>query len=347
MAAPEQITAFLADPANFLIGLDLGQGRFQFIRMSRQEVSNKAFLDTRAIEARHKKTELPGAAVLETLRGEMTKQPLLKACYLFHTSFCCSTLIARCLDTPGINLSLKEPFALLGLSGFKRRNKNFDARSNQWNNWCDLTLRLLSRRFVEGEGILLKPSNGANNILPEILDYPGTDKVVLLYSSLDHFLAAVISNGEDLFSYVSAILKLFIRDFGDGVDLADPSELKALQRAALAWTLQMKAFEAAAGSFPEKVTTLDGQRFLDDPANILIRLNAFYDLGFARKDLEAVASGPVMTAHSKEPGKAYSPQTQNKETLKIILENQKEFTEAAKWCRDLGLDYKGGLSNPL
>ena len=75
MAAPEQITAFLADPANFLFSLDLGQGQFQFIRMSRREVSHKAFLDNRAIEARHKKTELPGAAVLETLRGEMTKQP--------------------------------------------------------------------------------------------------------------------------------------------------------------------------------------------------------------------------------------------------------------------------------
>ena len=236
---------------------------------------------------------------------------------------------------------------MLGLSGFKRRTKDFDARGNQWINWRDLTLRLLSRRFVAGEGILLKPSNGANNILPEILDYPGTDKVVLLYSSLDHFLAAVISNGEDLFSYVSAILKLFIRDFGDGVDLADPSELTGLQRAALAWALQMKAFEAAAGSFPEKVTTLDCQKFLDDPTDILVRLNVFYELGFSRKELEAIASGPVMTAHSKEPGKAYSPQTQNKETLKIIRENRKELSEAAKWCRDLGLDYKGGLSNPL
>ena len=347
VAAPEQIAAFLADPANFLIGLDLGQGQFQFIRMPRQEVSDKAFLDTRAIETRHKKTELPGAAVLETLRGEMTKQPPLKACYLFHTSFCCSTLIARCLDMPGINLSLKEPYALLGLSGFKRRSKNFDTRSDQWINWRDLTLRLLSRRFVAGERILLKPSNGANNILPEILDYPGTDKVVLLYSSLDHFLVAAIGGGEAWFSYISAILKLFIRDFGDGVDLADPSELTALHRAALAWALQMKAFEAAAGSFPEKVTTLDCQRFLDDPADILVRLNVFYDLGFDRKDLEAVASGPVMTAHSKEPGKAHSPKDQVEETLKVIRENRKEFTEVAKWCRDLGLDYKGGLSNPL
>jgi len=339
----DQITAFLADPANFLIGLDLQQGQFQFIHMPREEISSKAFLDTRAMEPGHKRAVLQGDAILQVLAGG----PPLKANYLFHSSFCCSTLIARCLDFPGKNLSLKEPFALLGLSGFKRRSKNFDRSGEVWKNWRDPTLKLLSRPHLDGEQVLMKPSNGANNILPEILDYSGTGKVVLLYSLLDHFLAAVISGGQDRFGYVGSILPLFIRDFGAGLDLPDRQSLTPLQRAALVWALQMKTFKEVAAVAPEKVRTLDCQNFLDDPVEILLRLNAFYGMGFSRTDLEAVASGPVMTMHSKEPGKAHSAKDQKQETLKAIHDNRKELTEVTKWCREFEWEFEQSLPNPL
>ncbi|MCH8347847.1 MAG: hypothetical protein IH901_05050 [Proteobacteria bacterium] len=350
MAAPEQIAAFLANPANFLIGLDLGQGQFQFIRMPRQEVSDKAFLDTRAIETRHKKTELPGAAVLETLRGEMTKQPPLKACYLFHTSFCCSTLIARCLDMLGINLSLKEPYAFLGLSAFKRLSASFDPAGPSWKNLRDITLYLLSRSFYRGEKILFKPSNGTNNILPEILAFPQTDRVLLLYDDLESFLIAVLRGGRERAGVIGQILEGLVKDFSDNlpVEIDQIRSLTELQKTALVWGLQMRFFQQTIALDNDlKVKSLKSTTFLQSPGKTLKKLNDFYGLEFSEKDQKEILNGPAFNSHSKDPGIIFSKSKQIKEKENVLKIFREDIRETLIWANSHGLDYKGGLSNPL
>lgn len=348
MPTPEQIAAFLADPQNFLHGLNIQDGQFQFVRVSRQTLSNLPFLDTRTLGTAEKKTTLSAAEVFQSLEEQNFRQTSQKSNFLFHTSFCCSTMIARCLDAPGRNLSLKESYALLGLSSFRRLSPNFNPGGAEWQNLRDLTLFLLSRRFALGEQILFKPSNGANNILPEILDYPGTKRVVLLYSSLERFLVSIITSGKDREEYSKGILKIFLSDFGADLELHSSDEFSPLQIGALIWGLQMRAFDKVADSgHREMLRTLDCDVFLQDPRGILSRLNKFYGLGFTSANLDDISRGPAMKMHSKETGRTFSSEDRAKEKETVLAEHGTAIKDAVTWCRALGFEFSKGLPNPL
>lgn len=346
MATQEQTSTFFSDAANFLYALDIKDGQFQFVRTGRDTLADLPFLDTRTLGTAKNKAILGAAEVIKGLDAIGFREQFQKSSYLFHTSFCCSTMIARCLDAPGVNLALKEPYALLGLSSFKRLASRFEATSPDWKNLSNMTLFLLSRRFKPNEKILIKPSNGANNILPEILNFPHTGKVLLLYSNLEHFLVSVISGGTGRADYVKGILKVFMKDFAGGLDLKAPKALNSMQRAALVWGLQMRAFEVAAGG-SGALRTLDCDRFLEDPREALADLSKFYGLGFSSVNLDDICRGPALSMHAKEPGKAFSPGDREQEKKVILAERGGEIESTMRWCRDLGFDFKAGLSNPL
>lgn len=334
MPSDQQISAFLASPENVLYAADWRSGLLGFVPASRQALSDLPFLDNRTLGTSQKKAALPFDQVARLFSGTGTCD------FLFHSAFCCSTLIARVLDFPGKCLSLKEPFALLGLSGLKR-----NAPAEAWATWAGAVLPLLARPFSPGERTLLKPSNGANNLLPEILGQTGAGKAVLLYSDLESFLVSVLSGGPERARFVSGILELFRKDFGG--DLAGLVAPTPLHEAALAWGLQLRLFEKTAKEMgPDKVRTLDCQRFLENPGETLSRLSAFYGYGLTPDEAKDIVAGPLMTRHAKE-GRAFEAGERAAEKLQVLKTNSGEIAGAVTWTRQNDLDFSKGLSHPL
>lgn len=346
----EQLTAFLLDPENFLYSLNVNNRNFEFVRTSRKTLTNFPFLDQRTLGKDPAKDILTAPQVFQLLKLDAFQNNTQAANYLFHTSFCCSTLIARCLDLPGKNLSLKEPLVLLGLALFKRLVPNCTPENPGWITLQGIVFFLLSRRFAKGEKILIKPSNGANNLLPEILGSRNTGKGVFLYSDLVEFLVSVLSGGRERVVYIEGLLNDFKKAFPDvpsswleGIDA-----LNLLHKAALVWGLQMHAFQQQAKlKGADKVRTLNAARFLENPEALLDKLNRFYGLDLTEGEQKNILHGPAFTAYSKDVGEGFSVTKREQEKNNIAKIHKNDIRETLDWARALGLAFEEGLPNPL
>ena len=89
-------------------------------RVSPEAISNTGFLFG----------PFPGGAQQKLLAtAEQQYDP--PSAYIFHTAFCCSTLLARALDVPDRTLSLKEPNILMVLAN-QMRMSNLGSFEQTW-----------------------------------------------------------------------------------------------------------------------------------------------------------------------------------------------------------------------
>lgn len=335
MVADGKVEAFLKNPENFLYSIDWRKRQCHFIPANRAAISTLPFLDNRTLGTSQKQGTVPLDQVIRLTSG------MSGTCdFIFHSAFCCSTLLARCLDHPGHALSLKEPFSVLNLSGFVRAPRA-EPGGADFATLCQTTLGLLARPFNAGERTLIKPSNGANNLLPALLNEPGCGKVLLLYGPLEDFLVAVITGGQDRQAYIDGILGLFINDFGHDLGIKDPGLLSPLERAALAWGLQVRLFsEISKAADRAKVMTLNSGVFLGDKANTLGKLNDFFGYGLTREEIKATLEGPLLQTHAKEGQKPFNPDDRAKEKREVLKNHGDQIESATSWVREVGLYFE-------
>ena len=208
--------------------------------------------------------------------------------FIWHTSFCCSTLIAASLDGLGKSLSLKEPKVLVDLADARRRGDL--ARTP------DLPLAvfaLLARRFGAGEQVLVKPSNGANALIGEAAAVT-EGRMLLLHSDCRAFLVSVAKNGEPVRAYVRGLFMALLADRPDAVrwPAGDLMRLTDLQLAAVAWQMQMMALRRAAESLGDRARSLNSARFLAEPKAALEALDDFFGLGVGKTVIGRTVTGP-------------------------------------------------------
>src|SRR5690242_9997556 len=90
-------------PEWFPVSIDPRARRMRFVRMSPETYRASVFLDART----HHLGEIRTAGMDELLRGRPRGPSRVH--YIFHTAFCCSTLLARHLEALPRVLVLKEP----------------------------------------------------------------------------------------------------------------------------------------------------------------------------------------------------------------------------------------------
>jgi hypothetical protein len=286
----------LSRPEWLLDDLDLAAGVATFTEVDRTVIERQVFLDDWDRAGRVRRT-LPLTALAEA------KSPPRPAAFIWHTAFCCSTLLADCLDTPGVALALKEPWVLAKLADGRRTGTAAG----------DLTrhvLALLGRGFEPSERVMIKPSNGTNTLL-------GTDRIgapaLLLYASCRDFLAAVASGGPVIGG--GELRKGFVRALLSQRALSHTPLMRwsaealcgltDLQAAAILWHVQVGEFRAYAGAGGTRVRSLDCARFLTDPADTLINVDALFELGAPAARWRDVAAGPKMRRYAKKPDQPF------------------------------------------
>ncbi len=299
-----------------------------FVRVARAEHDRLMFLSDEHYAGKFAKRTEPVANLTPEIAAT-TAAPL--HC-IFHTAFCASTLLVRALDIPGRTLGLKEPDVLINLAN--RLTRSDDAKNRER---LRLVLRLLSRPFVAGETVILKPTNFANRLLLPVLEELPEARAVLLYSDLPTLLRSLAKRGmwgriwaRKLYRSAAAWTSL-----DPGYDAGELFELTDLQVAGLAWLMQIRHFDDAARRLPHRTMVVDSADFLADPAQTLRSAAGFFGVAIDASEAEAIAHGPVFSRHSKFAQRDYSVEAREAEHDAAIAAHGEEIDMVVKWVESV------------
>ena len=307
------ISAIVRDPHWFVEDYDPLANSFSVVRTDREALSRQVFLDQRwdRREAEHRR--LPVDAAVRAFEGAT----LPELNFIWHSSFCCSTLLAAALDWPGCNLSLREPLAMVPVADAVRAARH--AAKPVPARLAEMAFRLLARRFAPDEGVTVKPSN-FTNVLVQDAARASRGKMLFLYSDLESFLISVAKSGTQLRKYARRLFGNIAGDGGGPLPWAPQEifQMTDLEIAALAWHLQIAEFRrgfAALGA--GRAASLDCDAFLADPAATLARLDGFFGLELGAERLAGVAGGPLFARHAKNPAHPYDAKRRREENAAV------------------------------
>ena len=282
----------LEDAAWFAHRYDEAVDSFRFIHVPRDLHDNITFLTDeylpqgldQQIVDRNKITNIPA-----------NEAPLH---FIFHSGFCCSTLLNRALNQPGIATSLSEPTILRDIVGYKGRG----AHSEKLYAVLHHALHLLARPFEQGESVVVKPSCIVNGLQNQILTMRPDSHAVFLYAPIRVFLNSIARKG--------ITGRTWGRELFLGLQKASRTELgfsddklfgqTDLQIAGLAWLIQNIQFAVLLDEFGEaRVRSLDSETFISRPAETLERVGSLFGLSLGSEQASAIADSDVFRRHSK------------------------------------------------
>lgn len=218
--------------------------------------------------------------------------------FVFHSAFCCSTLVARAFDRPGWAMGLKEPIILNDIVGWRRRGEKGPDMAAVLDN----VLTLLARPFGPGEAVVVKPTNVVNGLAPAILTLRPQSRALLLYAPLRTYLASVARKGLDGRLWVRTLLLGLLDDklINLGFAPRDYIGQSDLQAAAIGWLAQQAVFQGLVQKFgATRVRMIDSETLMRDPATTMSGLSGLFRLPLGADALGEIVEGPAFTRHSK------------------------------------------------
>lgn len=292
MAAAPDSAAIAADPNWLANRYDESQDLIHFVRLTREEHRAVTFITDEYIP--------PEAPRLVLRRSDVAGAAAAPAPihFIFHSAYCCSTVLARAVDIESVSMGLKEPLILNDMVGWRRRGGEPGALAAV----LDDVLNLLARPFSDGEKVVVKPSNILNGIAPAMLAMRPRAKAILLYAPLPDFLRSIARKGLWGRRWVRELFVGQLRDNMVDLGLGEQNylDLTDLQVAAAGWLAQQDAFARLVERFgPSRVRTLDSATLMARPEGAMERLSDLFGLGLDRQAVERVVAGPAFTSHSK------------------------------------------------
>ena len=308
---------------------DAGGSMLTSVFVPRAKHRELTFLSDEHFQNRFSKVAHPASQVAaEVARGQTA--PIH---FIFHTAFCCSTLMLRALDIPGRTFGLKEPDVFINLANrFIRR----DDASNRER--LRLVLRLLERPFEAGETIIVKPTNFANRLLLPVLEASPGSRAVLLYSDVRTLLRSLLKRGmwgriwgRKLFRSAASWSSLDL-----GYSEEETFILTDLQALALGWLMQIHEFGEAARRMGDRVMLIDSEDFLADPAATLLEVGRLFELGLDEAMVAEVVKGPAFAKHSKFSDQSYGPDERAADHDAAESAHHEELEMVVKWVEAVG-----------
>ena len=305
-----------------------------FARFNRDALARASFLDYRIDDAANGWAEISVDSLLADDIGLETNR---RPAFLFHTSYCCSTLLTRALDKPGVVLALREPDIIMGLSNAYRMAASRSA-IEETDKLRDVLLALIARPHHGDERVLIKPTNAANNLAP-LFARLGIS-MILLYGDLRGFLASVIKKGDPSKTIIRQIYRVFAMDEA-GVSVIpqrDALALTDLQIAALVWRHQIEMFnEMLTAPGADNIRSLDFRRFLENPADTLLAASEHLAFAYNGEQCRAIAGSDLFRRDAKDVSVDYSARQRNDEETALMAQNADALNLIENWAFNLSL----------
>lgn len=330
--AEETWTPYVQDPTWLPHAYDAQRDTLVFAHLPREAQRQLTFLDPRFMPREGQSAPAP----ISELAAEAVRHQAGPLHFIFHTGFCCSTLLARALDIPGVSMGIKEPSILASFAEHWSSKEHAPGAPEALN----ITLDLLSRPLARGEAQIVKPSTAVNHMIPQLLHARPDAKAIVLFSSLDAFLRAIVRRGlkgrvfaRQLYYQFAPVIPL------NGAVEEDYAILLAdLQIAAQAWLMQAAFMDSLAKTFgTSRVRVLNGETLLANRMGTLSAVGAFFNLGLTPEITRSIVEGPVFKEHAKELGRPFSAEEHRAQHDHAGVMHHEELMMTKAWARALAI----------
>lgn len=298
-----------------------------FVPMTYETYRRSTFLDRR-IQPALPQVFRAGAA--EVAAAAEAAPPAPPPGWVFHSAYCCSTLLAAALALLPRMLVLKEPVTLLQLA----LGEVEPART-------PLVQALLSRRDHPDDRVVVKASSNCSVTGADLLRQMPQARAVFLHSGLEDFLLAVVKDPAR-----AARMRATLAEgrppaalgmwwpAGEPAPAADG--LDDARLAAFVWIGRLRALarmRAVAG--PERVAAIDGTALAADPAAPLKTAADALGLGASDDDLARVLAADIWHRHAKAPAIAYGREQRAREQAELAARHRPALDAALDFARRL------------
>lgn len=313
------------------------QDAVHFVQVSRDLHRRATFLTDEHIG------EVGAPAVIERKAALSAMPPRAPIHYIFHSAYCCSTLLGRAFDIEGVAMGLKEPVILNDLSGWRQRG----ADRAKLAEVLDSALTLLARPFTPGEAVIVKPSNLINPFATAMLAMRPDAAALLLYAPLPLYLGSIAKKGMWGRLWVRELFVKLSRDgFMDyGFSPEDMLGQTDLQIAAIGWIAQHRQFASLAKRFPERVRTLDSETLLARPGETIAALAKLYRLPLDENAAMRIVESDAFTRHSKG-GERYGREQRQAEQRAAAEVHAEEIDKVTTWAEAVAASAGQSLTLP-
>ena len=317
----------LGDPAWLPHRYDDAADSFRFVHVPRQAHRRATFLTDEYVEGTGEYMALPREAID---RAQLQVAPVH---FVFHSAYCCSTLVARMFDREGRAMGLKEPQVLNDMIGWRQRG----ADPQRLAAVIDLSLALLSRPFKGDQAVVIKPSNIVNSLAPAMLGLRPEARAITLYAPIEDFLSSIAVKGLWGRQWVRKALISQARDqqLSHRFTTEELLELTDLQIAGLGWLSHHATFARMREQFGrDRVAVCDSVSLLRDPPATVTAFYTQFGLTLEQDETQDIATSEAFTRNSKDRSE-YSPEQRRERLDTTLASNREEIEMVAAWVRTL------------
>jgi len=326
----------LINDSNFLAyNFNFDTENITFLPIERDEIRQASSLNREQINSSGRPIEVPLVEIVELLNSPHQALIDNPPRFIFHTAFCASTFLSRCLDVEGVSVSLREPQLLLDAANAKRLQWRSKTTSLDFHHLPELALRLLQKHALASEKLIIKPINSVNNIIPELLQITGSGKSLMLYTDVRNFVLSTLKKGEGGKQTVRSMFDLLRCDFEhlSNLQLTHTIHMTDLRIIMTLWRLQLEQAEKVLQEFsPGNVmASLYGEKLVQEPLETLQAANQFLELGISSEQIHAIANSDSRFIDAKNKGKEFSVQEREAQYQRLESFYGDDLDDGLEW----------------
>jgi hypothetical protein len=319
-----------ASPELFPIDLQAATDEAQLLQLTRIDYEKASFLDGR----------LAAPQALTPRFGELAEaaRGLPIACdYIFHIGHVGSTLLSRLLGTHPRVFSLREPLAL----------RTFAQAQATGEPWSDaergrrlaVFAALYSRTWTADQRSLVKATSLVSGLAGELMALEPGARALCMTAPPETYLATILGGPNSRVELAAAAPARLARLNGRlgaawRIEMLSPGE-----QAAMSWACEMTALDAATSRASGRMTWIDFDRFLADPAaGLAAALRALHGAADPG-EVERLAGSAYFQRYSKAPEYRYGPQVRREVLAAARAESGAEIRRGTDWLEAAACAY--------
>lgn len=180
---------------------------------------------------------------------------------------------------------------------------------------------------------MVKPTNTANGLAPDLLRMVPGARVVVMYSTLRSFLVSVLGRGEKGWQFGRHVVELALHDITlPNITHKTLVSIDQDQTVGLAWYVQLEYFKRLAEQFDRSsLVTLQADKFHSRPASTLSSVTAYLGSRAPQESVQKVVEGQPFDADAKGGTAHFRSEDHEFKRNRIERQLEPRLTKVENW----------------